>query len=175
MGKRGVSTILSAALHIVQAICSLAVLAIVPWKLFHVSVNTSNLTDPSLDTSCLLDTGKTSTFLPGSRFCIALIVFAVAALLFSAIFSCAATCFKCLTANACGLSGAFTIVADIVLAAAWGVAFALCFQRGRQATDAGLPNTEWRNGVIAATFFGSVSYALDAIIVCCGIAGGSSS
>lgn len=170
MGKPAPTTLLSNALHLVQVAAALTILVLVPWKLYRVDVDLKDITAPSVTTECLLDPGNTSDFLPGSRFCVAIIAFAVATLILGTIASFAKCLCSCMTMNVCGLSNFVTVAVDIALAVAWGVAFALLVVRGNAATDAGFPNKTYRDGVIAAGFFGCISYVLDAIVNVVGVA-----
>lgn len=184
MGRRGPGIVLSSALHLVQVLCALFLIAVVPWKLFEadgfsLSAAASAASDPNdaLDDSfsCLLDTRtSSSSFLSGSSFCVAVIAFAVASLVLGAVVSCAKCVCKCATANVCGLSGLVTVVADLALAAAWGAAFVLILARSRDANEKAYPERGWRDAVVAASFFGAASYVLDALVVCCTAVGPSS-
>jgi hypothetical protein len=176
MGRKGPAIVLSSALHLVQVVCALFLLIVTPWKLFRgdgftlkdaATVISSPTATVENTTTCLLDPGTSSSFLSGSAFCIAVMVFAVASLVLGAVVSCAKCLCKCVTANVCGVSGVVTIVADLALAVGWGFAFVLILLRGKDANSAGFPERTWRDGVTAAAFFGSASYVLDALVMLC--------
>lgn len=168
MGRKSAVSILSSALRLIQVGASIAIIVLVSAKLFKANLDTSEVISPRFSTKCLLDTG-TSSFLPGAKFCVGLIVFAIASLLFSSVMSCAKVIFSCFTANVCGLSNIITVVTDVILAVLWGIAFVLTLRRGNAANDAGYPRRDYREGVIASAGIATISYALDSIVSLCGV------
>lgn len=164
MAKTAPMRVASAVLNLVQFALALLVIVLVSWKMMRVNVD--NL---QVNSRCLIDGSGKSGSLRGVRFCAYLIGVGVVSIVASAVLGCATKCLSCLTANVCGISGFVSIIIDAALGLWWAVAFALTVTRGVAANKAGYPEVDARNGIIAATFFASLSFFLDILLTLRGL------
>lgn len=172
MGKKKVVLLLSSALQILQRVAAIFLLVVTPWKLFRVggfdAKDTPDLVSSpgetfNKTTQCLLSPPLGG--LTGSTFCVLVMIFGAATLLFGTLIACTRCICRCASGNACGVANIATIAGDVALAIAWGIAFYLLLQRGRDANDAGFLEKGWRDGCIVMGLVGCVSFAVDAFIL----------
>lgn len=169
MGKSAPIKIFGVALDILQIVFAILVITLTSWRLLNVNVEGFDV-----DTKCLLDGSSGDGVLTGSKFCIYAIMVGVISLLANIIFGCVGKIFKCITANVCGASRIIQILGDTALGVWWTVAFVFFIQRGTAANNLDWPETAARNGVIAGSFGGLISFFLDVVVTVCGMAGSSS-
>lgn len=160
MAKPNVSSVLFAALDLLQIAFALVVIAITAWKLLNVDIN---IGETDFSSKCLLDGSKSDDALSGTRLCAYAIAVGVISLLVSIIFACIRNCVKCITLNACGANKIVSVVGDAALAVWWGIAFAILVRRGTAANNLNWPEKTARDGVIAASFGALAAFGIDCI------------
>ena len=159
-GKTGLR-IVSSIIKIIAALCAIALVVLIPWKLTNVStselVNNPTLNNARDSVKCLLTSPSESQSVRTCAYGIGLGAIAIIFTLILGILS-------CVTCGCFGASGVFHAIGMIALTIWWAVGAAVIIPRAIRANQAGVMERDIRIGVIAAIVGGVVTNGIGVLV-----------